>query len=146
MCYAFAQYTHSTAIMTAGTATLDAVYTRDGVAVAVAEAKTRISYDLPSIEAMGSYLITEDKLDCLCATSKALHVPSFLITELSDGARLYWHIGHESGDPTMEWTVAQSRTLATSVGHETVIRRNAFLPMACAVRWGYGRAAKRADG
>ena len=117
-------------------ATLDAVYSRDGVLVAVAEAKTRIRYDYPKIAEYGSYLVTEDKLEVLCATGKALGVPSFLVTELSDGVRLYWPIGTAMGDPVHGWTAAYSRTLATSVDLETVVRRNAYLPLANAVIWG----------
>jgi hypothetical protein len=136
----FGTFTHSTAQLTppTKTATLDAVYTREGVLVAVAEAKTRIRYDFPTIADYGSYLVTEDKLDCLVATGKALGVPSFLLTELSDGVRLYWPIGDADGQRVTGWTAAQSRTLATSVDATTVIRRNAYLPIGCAVRWGQG--------
>jgi hypothetical protein len=95
----FGTYTRSTAQVTppTRTATLDAVYTRDGVLVAVAEAKTRVSYDYATIAGYGSYLVTEDKLDTLLSTGKALGVPSFLLTELSDGVRLYWPIGDADG-------------------------------------------------
>lgn len=138
--YDFGTYTRSTAQVTppTKTATLDAVYTRDGVLVAVAEAKTRVSYDYATIAGYGSYLVTEDKLDCLLATGKALGVPSFLLTELSDGVRLYWPVGDAAGHRVTGWTAANSRTLATSVDTTTVIRRNAYLPMAIAVRWGQG--------
>lgn len=136
--YDFGTFTRSTAQITppSKTATLDAVYTRDGVLVAVAEAKTRVSYDYATIAGYGSYLVTEDKLDCLLATGKALAVPSFLLTELSDGVRLYWPIGDADGHRVVCWTAANSRTLATSVDTTTVVRRNAYLPMATAVRWG----------
>jgi hypothetical protein len=136
----FATFTHSTAQVTppTKTATLDAVYTRDGILVAVAEAKTRISYDHATIAGYGSYLVTEDKLDCLLATGKALGVPSFLLTELSDGVLLYWPVGDANGHRMTGWTAAHSRTLATSVDTTTVVRRNAYLPMSCAVRWGRG--------
>jgi len=137
----FGTFTHSTAHYSPPDvpATLDAVYSRDGVLVAVVEAKTRINYDLPKIASYGSYLVTEDKLTTLLATSKALGVPSFLLTELSDGARLYWPIGDKAGLPVIGWTVASSRTLATSVGPETIVRRNAYLPMAEARRWDMAR-------
>jgi len=117
-------------------ATLDAVYTRSDILVAVVEAKTRISYDYAKIAEYGSYLVTEDKLETLLHTGKALGVPSFLVTELSDGVRLYWPIGTALGDPVHGWTSAHSRTLATSVDPDTVIRRNAYLPLANAVHWG----------
>lgn len=137
----FATYTRSTAHCSPPDipATLDAVYSRDGVLVAVVEAKTRVSYDLPKIEGYGSYLVTEDKLTTLLHTSKALGIPSFLLTELSDGARLFWPIGDAAGLPAISWNVASTRTQATSIGPETVVRRNAYLPMAEARRWGYGR-------
>lgn len=136
--YAFAAYTRSTAVVSPpdSPATLDAVYSRDGVLVAVAEAKTRGGlYDFEKIVGFGSYLVTDEKLRALLEASRSFGVPSYLLTELSDGVRLYWPIGSPRGEPVTGWTVAASRTLATSVGPETVVRRNAYLPLAAAVRW-----------
>ena len=135
---AFARYTRSTLIVSdpASTAALDAVFHRDGVLVAVAEAKTRISYDLPAIQRFGSYLITADKLDTLCYVGRALLVPAFLVTELSDGVRLYWQLTDKHGNQRFLWDEAETSTKATSIGPETVVRNNAYLPLDEGVIWG----------
>lgn len=135
---AFARHTRSQLIVTdpQATAALDAVFHRDGVLVAVAEAKTRVRYDYAAIAEYGTYLITHDKLETLQQVSTALAVPSFLVTELSDGVRLYWQLTDASGRETLRYRVTASETLATSVGTERVIRVNAYLPLAAAVHWG----------
>jgi hypothetical protein len=137
---AFARHTHSELVVTdpTSTAALDALFTRDGVVVAVAEAKTRVSYDYPAIERLGSYLVTADKLETLTRVGTALAVPAFLVTELSDGVRLYWHLTNKHGLRQLHWLEAPSRTLSTSIGAETVVRMNAFLPIEDATIWGTG--------
>ena len=135
---AFARHTRSQLIVTdpQATAALDAVFHRDGVLVAVAEAKTRVRYDYAAIAEYGTYLITHDKLETLQQVSTALAVPSFLVTELSDGVRLYWQLTDASGRETLRYRVTASESLASSVGTERVIRVNAYLPLAAAVHWG----------
>lgn len=146
--HAFATYTGSTAHVSPPErpAALDTVYSRNGTLVAVAEAKTRCGrYDFAWMQKEGSYLVTEEKLSSLLTTGRSLGVPSFLLLELSDGARLYWRIGSADGEPDVQWTAADSRTLATSVDDKTVIRRNAYLPMARAIRWGQAPLDKPQD-
>jgi hypothetical protein len=118
------------------TAPIDGLLTRRGELVAVAEAKTRTSYDLPAIERFGTYLVTAEKLQQLVQVGGLLGVPSFVVTELSDCARLYWQVGDAGGARVMDWEERPTRTLATSVGAETVVRVNAFLPLDRAVLWG----------
>jgi hypothetical protein len=135
---AFARYTHSSVLVTdpAAPAALDAVFCRDGVVVAVAEAKTRVSYDYAAIQRFGSYLVTAEKIDTLCYVGRALAVPAFLVVELSDGARLYWQLTDKDGDQRFLWPEAETRTQATSLGPVTVVRKNAYLPLDEAVVWG----------
>jgi hypothetical protein len=137
---AFARHTHSELVVSdpQATAALDAVFHRDGVLVAVAEAKTRVKYDYAAIAEYGTYLITHDKLETLQQVSAALAVPSFLVTELSDGVRLYWQLTDASGRETLRYRVNATETLATSVGTERVVRVNAFLPLEAATIWGTG--------
>jgi hypothetical protein len=137
---AFARHTRSQLIVSdpQATAALDAVFHRDGVLVAVAEAKTRVKYDYAAIAEYGTYLITHDKLETLQQVSAALAVPSFLVTELSDGVRLYWQLTDASGRETLRYRVNATETLATSVGTERVVRVNAFLPLEAATIWGTG--------
>lgn len=118
------------------TAPVDGLFVRNGELVAIAEAKTRTSYDLPAIQRFGTYLVTAEKLEKLVAAGGLLGVPSFVVTELSDCARVYWQVGDAGGARVMDWEERPTRTLATSVGAETVVRVNAFLPLDRGVIWG----------
>lgn len=117
------------------TAPVDGLLHRAGSLRAVAEAKTRTKYDLPSIERFGTYLVTAEKLHQLVQVGGLLGVPSFVVTELSDCARLYWQVGDAKGVRVINWEERETRTLATSVGSETVVRMNAFLPLEQGVIW-----------
>lgn len=117
------------------TAPVDGLIVRDGVLVAVAEAKTRTNYDLPAIQRFGTYLVTAEKLQQLVRVGGLLGVPSFVVTELSDYSRLYWKVGGEHGQPLVTWEERETRTLATSIEATTVVRMNAFLPLTSAVQW-----------
>lgn len=117
------------------TAPVDGLLHRGGYLRAVAEAKTRTKYDLPSIERFGTYLVTAEKVTQLVQVGGLLGVPSFVVTELSDCARLYWKVGNAQGVRVIDWEERPTRTLATSVGVETVVRINAFLPLEQATIW-----------
>lgn len=117
------------------TAPVDGLITRGSYLRAVAEAKTRTKYDLPSIQRFGTYLVTAEKLHQLVQVGGLLGVPSFVVTELSDCSRIYWQVGSSSGTRVIDWEERETRTLATSVGSETVLRMNAFLPLENGVIW-----------
>lgn len=126
------------------TAPVDGIFVRRGTIVAVAEAKTRSTYDLPTIQQYGTYLVTADKLEQLVTAGGLLGVPSFLVLELSDAARWYWHVGTPHGVPAFAWPTRATSTQATSLGPETVTRVNAYLPLAIGVQWGEPLVARHA--
>ena len=119
------------------TAPVDGVLIRAGTIVAVVEVRTRSTYDYAKINAYGDYLVTAQKLHNLVAAGGLLAAPSLLLIELSCGTRLWWRIGNADGTRCLEWAERTTTTRATSLGPETAIRRNAFLPITAAIHWGH---------
>jgi hypothetical protein len=117
-------------------APVDGILVQRGVVSAVIEVRTRSTYDYAKIKEYGSYLVTAQKLHNLMAAGAMLAAPSVLVIELSCGARLWWRIGDAEGKRCVEWTDRESRTRATSLGPETTVRVNAYLPLSAAVEWG----------
>jgi hypothetical protein len=134
----FARAYGSTFVATDGAqaAAVDGLAVRDGVVVAVLEAKTRMGYSLYDVQRMGAtLLISESKLKGMCEMAKALAVPALLVVEFGDGHRWYWRVADRTGLAACPWNVRRSVTKSDSVGGADVVRDNAFLSLDHGTCW-----------
>ena len=109
------------------TCSIDAIFHRDDIPLAVAEIKCRDITREQLVE-YGTYLITESKLGCGMAYAYELGVPYLLIVLLNDGWSYQWKICEADGRPLFEWKTEQTLTQRTIAGG-AIYRDNAFLPL-----------------
>ena len=107
-------------------AAVDALFTRGGVLVGVAEIKCR-TLTLAGLERFGDYLVTADKLQRGIAVASACGVPYALIVRLVD-AIVWWRVADASGRALIGWQEHDTETRATCNGG-AIVRRNAYLPL-----------------
>ena len=108
------------------TAPIDALFSRNGVLVAVAEIKTR-NLDIRSLHHFNSYLITWDKLRHGRFIGRLLHVPYLLIVGLTD-ADVWWKISDCDG-AWIEHPIIKSTVTQKNINGGLRRRRNAFVSL-----------------
>ncbi len=111
-------------------ASIDALFARDGVLAAIAEIKCRdMSY--AQLQSYGSYLITDDKIQRGCRLSAELQVSFFLFVGLRlDHRIVYWKISDASGMMTADTVVFSTTTKRTCNDATGIERMNAYIDLA----------------
>jgi hypothetical protein len=112
----------------AGIACVDAVFSHKHTLTAIAEIKAR-ACSLGELRAMGSYLITFEKLQRARAIATALGIPFELLVGLRDDAIVWFRIAGGDGTWRVRYRVAPTTTAATCNGGRAR-RLNAFLDLA----------------
>ena len=112
----------------AASADIDAIFSRRGTIVAIAEIKCRkMSWE--QLRGFKTYLITHDKLVRGADLSRRLCAPFIvLVYLLSDDSIVYWRVTNERGEITTEFSVRYTDTQATCNGGNAQ-RANAYLPV-----------------
>jgi len=117
----------------------DGIVTRNGVIVAVVEARRRPGHTLEQLRAMPAFpdqfLITASKLHAIIAGGGLFCVRSYLVLEFACKSRLYWQIGTPDGRPAVTIETARTVTRATSLSPETIARENAYIPFSEGKPW-----------
>ena len=120
---------HADAVETSpsSSASIDALFARDGVLLAVAEIKCRdMSY--AQLQSYGSYLITDDKIQRGRYIASELQVPFFLFVGLrTDHRVVYWQLSDADGVMTADTTVSKTRTQRTCNDGSAIERINAYI-------------------
>jgi len=123
---------HADAIETALTssASIDALFARNGTLMAIAEVKCRdMGYE--QLHAYGSYLITNDKIKRGCRISADLQVPFFLFVGLRTDHRIvYWQMSDAEGTRTADTVVSLTATKRTCNDDTSIDRMNAYIDLA----------------
>lgn len=114
---------------------VDALFTRRGRVVSVAEVRSRCddangggcALSLADLRGMGSYLVTFDKLVKGRVLSAALCVPYVLIVGLKDRI-VYWTVTDAKGEWLVPLATRRTKTRAT-VNGGSAVRMNAYLDL-----------------
>lgn len=105
---------------------VDAVFVRDQQVVGVAEVKVR-RMSRETLEGLGSYLVTAQKLEDGRRLAAALRVGYVLIVDLHDYV-VWWKVSDATGRLLVKHEVRDTATRAT-VNGGTALRANAFLDL-----------------
>jgi len=109
-------------------ASVDAIFSREGVICAVAEIKWRApSLTFSSLHRLNSYLITHRKLQRGRVAARLLRVPYIVVAGLAD-ADVWWTVADLSGRWVEKVHVAKTTTQRTINGGR-VLRWNAYIPL-----------------
>lgn len=110
---------------------IDALFTREGVLLSIAEIKVR-AMTWRELVALGSLVITFDKLQRGRALARALAVPFDVFAGLADGAIVWFRVA----DATGAWALTPPRIARTvtakSCNGGTATRANAYLDVRAA--------------
>jgi hypothetical protein len=109
-------------------AAVDAVLMKDGVIAGIVEVKSR-RLTVEGLQAMGSLLISENKLEALRKLAPMLSAEGFVFAYLTLAQVVaWWRVCDEHGHPYFLYQTAVTRTQAT-VNGGVADRLNAFLPV-----------------
>lgn len=109
-------------------ASVDAILSRKGEAVALLEVKCRRK-TLAEMQEMGTGLVTAMKLEDGIIMASKLRLPFYVFFGLSDGTIGYWYICDKYAIKQLEWDTRRTETKSSVDSVGTVHRLNAFLPM-----------------
>jgi len=108
-----------------GAASVDVLFAREGELVSIGEIKIR-SMAWRDLVALGSYLVTYDKLQRGRELARLLGVPFDLFVRFADDVLGWWRIAHATGEWACRFVVRETETAATCNGGR-VTRANAYL-------------------
>lgn len=115
---------------TQGKAAVDALLSRAGTLVAIAEVKARAMTRETLQREFGTYLITAQKIVDGQQLSRLLQVPYLVVVGLYD-AVMWWKVTDGDGVLQVKLTLQETQT-QRSVNGGTVFRQNAFIDVATA--------------
>ena len=111
-----------------GSADVDAILYRSNT-VAVAEVKSR-NLTHGQLEAYGSYLVSQSKLERLMALARGLRCVGLLLVYLIPERRtVWWKVCGREGVAAMDWRVERTETSRTCNDDRRVEGLNAYLPL-----------------
>lgn len=127
-----------------GGASIDVLFARDGELVSIGEVKVR-ALTWRELVALGSYLVTHDKLLRGRELARLLGVPFDLFVSLRDDVIGWWRIAHATGAWATRFEVRTTDTQATCNGGRAR-RANAYLDLRDCSTWhvAHGRASSSA--
>jgi len=112
-----------------GDADVDAILYRSKV-VAVAEVKSR-NLTHGQLEAYGSYLVSQSKLERLMALARGLRCVGLLLVYLIPERRtVWWKVCDRRGERELDWEIRATETSTSCNDATRVEGANAFLPLA----------------
>ena len=111
-----------------GSADVDAILYRSNT-VAVAEVKSR-NLTHGQLEAYGSYLVSQSKLERLMALARGLRCVGLLLVYLIPERRtVWWKVCGREGERELDWQVRATETSTSCNDATRVEGANAFLPL-----------------